>query len=170
MSLSPLIVWAVCFLIISLVGLYISAKTIKIDHDKTGEFIVAMLTILGTLVSILLGLLVSSADDQYRSLESSVDAEASGVTEVFRLARGLPSSTASILRNCCVDYCDKVVTEEWPLMKHGQMSNDVTQMYINLSDAIVEFHPGSQGEAVVQTALLKATSDIGQNRGLRIVA
>ncbi len=120
MSFSPLILWAVSFVIVSLIGLYISSRTIKIDHEQNGDFIVAMLTILGTLVSVLLGLLVSSADDQYRSLESCVNSEATGVSEVFRLARGLPSATAFKLRNCCIEYCEKVVADElacdeaWP--------------------------------------------------------
>ncbi len=55
-------------------------------------------------------------------------------------------------------------------MKHGQLAKDVTQVFANMSDLIVQFRPVNQGEAAVQTAMLKATSDIGQNRGLRIVA
>jgi len=49
MSLSPLVFWAAAFLALSLGGLYISSRTLKIDLDKNGDLIVAMLTILGTL-------------------------------------------------------------------------------------------------------------------------
>jgi hypothetical protein len=170
MSFSPLVYWAAAFLVISLIGLFISAKTIKIDLDKNGDLIVAMLTILGTLVSVLLGLLVSSADEQYRSLEVSVNSEATSVNEIFRLSRGLPSATALPLQDRCIDYCDKVIADEWPLMKHGETSKAVTQVYAGISDSIVQFRPANAGEASLQSALLTATSEIGQNRGTRIVA
>jgi Protein of unknown function (DUF4239) len=170
MSLSPLVYWAAAFLIISLLGLFISRKTVKIDLEKNGDLIIAMLTILGTLVSVLLGLLVSSADDQYRSLEASVNSEATSLNEVFRLSRGLPPATAALLQSHCLDYCEKVRTEEWPAMKHGQTSPAVTHVYAGLSDAIVHFRPANSGEQMIQAQLLNATSQVGQNRGLRVVA
>lgn len=170
MTISPLVYWAAGFLVVSLAGLYITSKTIKIDLDKNGELVVAMLTILGTLVSVLLGLLVSSADDQYRSLEESVNSEATKVNQVFRLARGLSAPTANIVQDRCIDYCDKVISAEWPEMKKGKMSEEVTQIFTEMSDAIVMFRPANDGEAVVQSALLEAANDLGQNRGTRIVA
>ncbi len=170
MSLSPLIYWAVAFVIISLAGLYVSTKTIKINLDKNGELIVAMLTILGTLVSILLGLLVSSADEQYRSLEQSVNSEATSVNEVFRLARGLPPATASVLQDRCIEYCDKVIADDWPAMTRGEVSEEVTRAFTDLSDTIVKFHPASNGETTLQGAIIGAITDVGQNRGVRVVA
>ena len=170
MSLSPLIFWAAGFLIISLAGLFISSKIIKIDIQKNGELIVAMLTILGTLVSVLLGLLVSSADEQYRSLEDSVNREATCIHEVFRLSRGLPAATARVLQERCIDYCDTVISKEWPAMKQGEVSTELTEGFSQLSDAIVKFHPSDDGEAELQGALLNEISEVGQNRGLRVVA
>lgn len=170
MSISPLVFWAAGFVIIALFGLFISAKTIKVDLEKNGDLIVAMLTILGTLVSVLLGLLVSSADEQYRSMETCVSSEARGVNEVFRLARGLPPPTALILQERCIDYCDKVVADNSQAMRHGEMSAVVTRVYSSISDAVVQFRPANDGETNVQAALLTATSEVGQDRGLRIVA
>lgn len=170
MSLSPLIYWALAFVIISLAGLYVSTKTIKVDLDKNGELIVAMLTILGTLVSILLGLLVSSADEQYRSLEQSVNSEATSVNEVFRLARGLPPVTASVLQEHCIEYCDKVIADDWPCMSRGEVGEEVTKVFTALSDTIVKFHPADDGETTLQGAIISAITDVGQNRGIRVVA
>ncbi len=170
MTISPLVYWAAGFLVVSLAGLFISSKTIKIDLDENGELVVAMLTILGTLVSVLLGLLVSSADDQYRSLEECVNSEATSVNQIFRLSRGLPTATAYVVQDRCIDYCDKVISSEWPAMKHGEMSEDVTKIFTDLSDAVVQFRPGNDGESTVQGAILDATNQLGQARGTRIVA
>src|SRR5476651_32640 len=103
MSFSPLVFWAAGFLVISLIGLFISNKIIRVDLEKNGELIIAMLTILGTLVSVSLGLLVSSADEQYRSLEGSCNAEATSLNEVFRLSRGLPGPTSTMLQDRCIE-------------------------------------------------------------------
>jgi uncharacterized protein YneF (UPF0154 family) len=170
MSLSPLIYWAVAFVILSLLGLFISAKTIKIDLQKNGELIVAMLTILGTLVSVLLGLLVSSANDQYQSLEECVNGESASVNQVFRLARGLPQPTASTLQNQCIEYCDRVLGEEWPSMKRGEMSASVSKILARLSDEVVQFHPNNDGESNIQSAIISAAANVGHDRGVRIVA
>ncbi len=170
MSLSPLVYWAVAFVIFSLLGLFISAKTIKIDLKENGELIIAMLTILGTLVSVLLGLLVSSANDQYRSLEECVNRESTNVNQVFRLARGLPQPTASIVQNQCIEYCDKVLGEEWPAMKRGEMSEPVSKILARLSDEVVQFHPSNDGESNIQSAIITAATEVGNDRGVRIVA
>jgi hypothetical protein len=170
MSLSPLVYWALGFLAVALAGLFISSKTLKIDLDKNGELIIAMLTILGTLVSILLGLLVSSADDQYRTMEACVNTEATSVNEVFRLSRGLPKEAAYAVQDKCIEYCKMVVNTDWPSMRKGEPGIEVTREFANLNDVIVGFHPRSEGEVALQNSMLTALSSVGQNRGLRIVA
>ncbi|MBC7996354.1 MAG: DUF4239 domain-containing protein [Leptolyngbya sp.] len=170
MFLSPLFFWAGGSLVISLAGLFLSSKLFKIDLEKNGDLIVAMLTILGTLVSVLLGLLVSSADDQYRRLEDCVNSESTSINEIFRLSRGLPKQVSYYVQDRCIAYSDDVINDEWPLMKDGKFSSLVTKDFTELSDAIVEFHPSNDGEAAIQGALLSVASDVGQNRGLRVVA
>ena len=170
MSLSPLVYWAAAFLVVSLVGLFISSKILKVDLERNGELIIAMLTILGTLVAVLLGLLVSSADEQYRSMEECVNSEAMNITEVFRLTRGLSPSIASVLQDHCIGYCDKLLSDELPSMKNGEASAAVTEEYTRLSDAITQFRPANAGEAEIQSALLSATHGVEEDRGRRIVA
>jgi hypothetical protein len=168
--ISPLVFWAAAFLLISLVGLFVASKLIKMDLEKNGELIIAMLTILGTLVSVLLGLLVSSADGQYRSLEACVQTEATSVNQVFGLSRGLPPPIAHDLQDRCVEYCEKVVSDEWPSMRHGQISQAVNQVFSGLSRAIVDFNPSNNGEVNIHAALISAASSIEQNRESRLVA
>ncbi|MBK9277544.1 MAG: DUF4239 domain-containing protein [Candidatus Obscuribacter sp.] len=169
MSFSPLFYWAAASLVIALVGLYVSRKTLKIDMERNLELIVAMLAILGTLVSVLLGLLVSSADEQYRAMEDCANSEATNISQIFGLSRGLPRPKALQIQNACIDYARKIVTEDWPAMKEGSQSLIVTQSYANLNDAIVSFRPADDGEAAIQGALISASSAVGQNRGSRIV-
>src|SRR5208283_988935 len=128
MQLSPLVYWALSFVVVALVGLFISAKTIKIDIERSGDLIIAMLTILGTLVSVLLGLLVSSADEQYTSLESCVNSEATYVNQVFRLSRGLPPAKAHHIQDLCIEYSERVIADEWKSMQYGEFNAEVTRV------------------------------------------
>jgi hypothetical protein len=170
MAFSPLLYWGFGFVVVSLAGLFVSTKLIKIDMAANGDLIIAMLTILGTLVSILLGLLVSNADEQYRALEECVDNEATSITEVYRLARGLPHAKGLALQKLCVDYCDKVITDEWPAMRKGQRSEVVTEIYTKLSDEMTTFQPAKSGEETLQSSIIEITNAVGRNRGKRILA
>jgi Protein of unknown function (DUF4239) len=170
MAFSPLLYWGFGFVVVALAGLFVSTKLIKIDMSANGELIIAMLTILGTLVSILLGLLVSNADEQYRAMEECVDNEATSITEVFRLARGLPHTQGLALQKLCVDYCDKVITDEWPAMRKGQRSEVVTEIYTKISDEMVMFQPLKSGQETLQSSIIEITNAVGQNRGKRILA
>src|SRR5437667_5934218 len=96
--------------IIAVVGFFIVHRILKpIDLTEHQSFLDAMLSIVGTLVSILLGLLVAAALDHYRSLEQSVDTEAASVAQVFRLTIGLPEEAQRKIRQICVDYSNGVV-------------------------------------------------------------
>lgn len=170
MIFSPLLYWGFGFVVIALAGLYLSTKWVKIDMEQNGELIVAMLTILGTLVSILLGLLVSNADEQYRALEECVNNEATSINEVFRLSRGLPPATRRTVQNLCIEYSDKVISDDWPAMRKGERSAEVTDIFTHLSDEMITFQPSKPGEETLQSSIIETTTDVGQNRAKRILA
>src|ERR1043166_4742180 len=90
--------------LIAVVGFFIVNRVIKpIDLEEHQGFLDAMLNIVGTLVSILLGLLVAAALAQYQALEQSVDLEAANVAQIFRLTAGLTGDAQMRLRVLCID-------------------------------------------------------------------
>lgn len=169
LNVSAIFFWGAGSASIALLGLWVSKKAIKpIDLDKYGDLMLATVTIVGTLVSILLGLLVSESVGQYRALQSSVGAEANCIGDVFRLSRGLPGPAGDQLRALCIDYCEQVINDDWPAMRQGKASNIVSATYLNLSDTIVTFRPNNSGEATVQQALVAAASRAAEHRHERI--
>lgn len=170
-GLSEILLWGGGSVAFTLVGLWLNQKFFKpIDVHGHAELLIAIVTIVGTLVSVLLGLLVSSAVDQYHSLESSIDSEATSVADIYRLSRGMPDKFSSVVQPLCIEYCDRTVQDEWPAMKKGELSPAVTKIYSQINDDIVRFHPESQAEASLQQSLLKASTDLGHSRRERIVA
>ena len=152
-------------------GFVLTRKLVKrIDVDEHQKFLDAMLSIVGTLVSILLGLLVAAAMDRYDNLERAVDAEATGVATVFRLSRGLPADRQKKIQQLCCQYCQQVIADEWPAMAQGHMSHNVFLTYGQLLDQVVTLIPANNGESNLQSATIEALNNISEGRRERALA
>jgi len=169
---TEIFVWGGSSVAMAIAGLFIVKRyvsAIHVDVRSNMDFLVAVVAIVGTLVSVVLGLLVSSAVDQYRGAISLVDQEATSVVDIFRMSRGLPPKTATLMQHLCIDYCDKAVSEEWPAMERRQISNDLTLIGIKMNDAAVSFRPANDGETNVQSSILSALTEAVHCRRSRVV-
>ncbi len=156
--------------IVSLVGFLVVHRLVKpIDLNEHQGFLDAMLNIVGTLVSILLGLLVAAALDHYRVLEDSVDQEAASVVQIYRISAGLPLDEGERLRKLCSEYSDQVVQYDWPAMAKGEQSKNVQHTYAKIIAEIVLFKPENEAENNLHNALLEAMQRIGDCRRQRIL-
>jgi hypothetical protein len=157
--------------ILAVVGFAIVSKVGKtVDLGEHQGFLDAMLSIVGTLVSILLGLLVAAALDHYQSLEQSVDTEANCVSQCYRLSRGLPAESQRKIQSLCYEYTHLVLTEDWPNMAKRRRSPGVLKTYVNLVDAVVTFHPSTNGETNLHASLLNSVQQMGDCRRQRVLA
>lgn len=149
--------------------IFVHRITKKIDLEQHQSFLDAILSIVGTLVSILLGMLVAAALDHYRSMEQVVDTEATSVTQIVRLTCGLPAETQKRVRRLCIDYCHEVIEIEWPSLAEGRSSPDVMLTYGRLVSEIVTFQPSTNGETNIHSSLLTAMQQIGDCRRQRLL-
>lgn len=133
-------------------------------------FLDATLTIVGTLVSILLGLLVANSVDYYESMQSTADNEAASVADVVRLACGLSKSDKVSITNLCIEYNQEVQYSEWKAMQTGQMSTKAGALYIAINNAVVNLMPTNNKENNVQNALISAVQQLGDYRHTRLNA
>jgi hypothetical protein len=157
--------------VVAMLGFVAVRKLSKpIDLAEHQTFLDAMCNIVGTLVSILLGLLVAASLDTYQALETTVDQEANSVAEVFRLSRGLPDPLQGQVQTLCEKYCQLVVHQEWPSMAKGVPSMVVFRIAAELTDAVVRFKPANDGESNVQAAMLQSVENLGNCRRARIMA
>lgn len=166
------IVLVVCLgsAILAMGGFMLTRKLLRpIDMQEHQQFLDAMFNIVGTLVSLILGLLVASALDHYQTLESSIDAEATSLSEIFRFSRGFNEPTRSRVQTLCERYCTLVLNEEWPAMEKGDISPKVFDTFCMLNDEIVLIHPAHDGESNLQAAMLESLSTVGTGRRERIL-
>jgi hypothetical protein len=169
MSLAVIIIS--CVIAVTLVGHVLVRKFVKDeDLDTHLPAVEAMLGVVGTLFSVLLGLLVAGAIDNYQDVRHEVINEANGLGDVFRLARGLGTEDRPRIRKLCRDYAKIVVDEEWEEMRDGKMSSHAWAVYTELWEAAVAVYPTEDRQNNLHQALLNAMQSFGENRRSRAVA
>jgi hypothetical protein len=133
------------------------------------DFVDSMLSITGTLVSILLGLLVAGSLERYQNLEQTVDIEAASCAQIFHLAGALQPGPCENIRNLCVDYCNQVVHSEWPEMAKKNHSHETSIALMRLASQIQKFAPDTNGETNIHAQMLSAVQQVGESRNKRIL-
>ncbi|MDZ4837571.1 MAG: hypothetical protein SGJ27_27615 [Candidatus Melainabacteria bacterium] len=170
-SISVITWWCIGSTVLALVGFQATRKWVNpTDMEQHQPFLDATLTIVGTLVSILLGLLVANSVEYYESMQATADNEASAVADVVRLVRGLPASTKVAITHLCIEYNQEVQYAEWKSMESGEMSTNAGLLYLGINDAVVNFMPSNTKENNIQNALINVVQQLGDYRHTRLNA
>lgn len=160
----------VAFVTIALIGQFIVNRFVKQEvlahHHSAGE---AMMGVVGTLFSVLLGFMVASAMEKYHDAQMRGETEASNVASIFRVARGLSDVDRPRIRQLCREYTHDVIESEWPKMEQGIKINHGWQTYQNLWEATVAVVPENDRQSNLQQGLIDSMKDLGENRRARIL-
>jgi len=168
MSLAVLIITAV--VVATILGQIVVHKLVSTEQLAAHQGIVeAMLGVVGTLFSVLLGLLVANAIGSYHDVTLQVSGEANGLADVFRLARGLSDVDRPRIRQLCRQYGNIVVSEEWPMMRQKRTDPRAWDAYQQLWEAVVAVQPQEDRMNNLQQAILAAMQTLGENRRVRAV-
>lgn len=160
----------VAFIGVALVGQYVVNKVVKIDvlekHHSAGE---AMMGVVGTLFSVLLGFMIASAMGKYQDAQTYGQLEASNVASVFRVARGLSDTDRPRIRQLCREYVDDVIHSEWPLMEQRKKINHGWITYQELWESVISAKPENDRQSNLQQGLISSMQDLGEQRRARIL-
>ncbi len=160
----------IAFVGVALLGQYLVNKRVKREvlelHHSAGE---AMMGVVGTLFSVLLGFMVAGAMDKYHDAMIRGEDEASNVASVFRIARGLSDTDRPRIRQLCRDYVDDVINSEWPKMEQGIKVNHGWVVYQKLWEAVVATVPENDRQSNLQQGIISSMQSLGENRRARIL-
>ncbi len=141
-------------------------QELRLNHDVADP----LLSVVGTLFSILLGFLVAGAMQRFDEARVNVQEEAGALADVFRGAEGLPAAIRDSLQKSCEDYAAIVIDEEWKLMTDKKASNKAWDTYGDIWRVSVTYNPDNEGRSNVHQAILAAISRLGNYRTLRFAA
>lgn len=141
-------------------------QELRLNHDVADP----LLSVVGTLFSILLGFLVAGAMQRFDEARVNVQEEAGALADVFRGAEGLPPQIRDSLQKNCADYAAIVIDEEWKLMEDKKASPRAWATYGDIWRVSVSYNPETEGQSNVHQAILAAISRLGNYRTLRFAA
>ncbi len=139
---------------------------LRMNHDVADP----LLSVVGTLFSILLGFLVAGTIQRFDEARMYVQEEAGALADVYRCAEGLAEPGRTNLQKACTAYVDTVVDEEWILMQDKKASPRAWHIYGEIWRLSAKFIPENDGQSNVHQALLAAISRLGNYRTLRFAA
>jgi hypothetical protein len=133
---------------------------LRTAHDATGN----LLSIVGTLYAVLLGLIVVDAMVRFERAMEIVQQESNCLADIFLLAARLPEPFRKDVQDHCRDYADTVVHEEWALMQQARMSVKARRTALRLVRSLDSFEPESEAHKSVFPLLLEQTRDLWDRR------
>lgn len=169
-TLGDAILLLVGFISLALLGQYVVNRLVSRDvlelHHSAGE---AMMGVVGTLFSVLLGFMVASAMDKYHDAQMHGEQEASNCASIFRVARGLSDEDRPRLRELAREYVNDVVDNEWPKMEKGVKINHGWVSYQKLWEACVAVVPENDRQSNLHQGLIASMQALGEHRRARLL-
>ncbi|MBK9145090.1 MAG: DUF4239 domain-containing protein [Candidatus Melainabacteria bacterium] len=156
--------------ILAVIGQVFTHRMVKDDKLELSQgMIEAMLGVVGTLFSLLLGLLVANAIESYHEINIQVSAEANSLANIYRLCEGLNQEDRLKIRSLCAQYNHCVIHTEWPEMNRMEMAPHCWTLYSGIWSACVNVKPQSEQESNLQASMLDSAKILGETRRARSV-
>jgi hypothetical protein len=167
------LLYGVLFVILSIVlavgGLalvqYLVPWQVRQRHNDVAGFIYA---VLGVVYAVLLGFVTIAVWEDFELARITTDSEANELAEIFWLAREFPEPERDRLQELAISYAQVVKDKEWPLMSHGQVSQQAWALTDDMRSTISEFEPETHSEQVLYDQGLTLVHNLVDERTLRL--
>ena len=155
--------------IVSVLGLLAVRRRFEPDvlkacHEVGGY----LLSVVGTLYSLILGLIVVDAMSTFQQTQEKVVDEANALADIAIIARRLPEPDRSRIRGLTLRYAGLVVDAERMTMDTGRHLPEAQATALELVDAVLGVEPRSGGQANLQQAQADAALRFWNSRRERI--
>ncbi|MBU6451700.1 MAG: DUF4239 domain-containing protein [Cyanobacteria bacterium REEB67] len=155
----------------SVIGLVAVRKTFrrhdfKKHHEIAGYFI----SVVGTLYSILLGLIVVNVQSKFDESKMMAQAEASSCSDISNICRGLPRSQADRVRSYLQWYYTVVQAEDWEKIAEGGAQELSIPAYQGLWNCVSALEPTTNKESACFSSVLDSMKRLSDARRYRMSA
>jgi hypothetical protein len=155
---------------LSILGLLIVRRQVGVEtltswHDVAGY----LLSVVGTMYAVLLGLIVVDAMTKFQNARFITEQEANNLADVFLLADHMPDPYKHNVQKMCVDYCEAVITRDWPKMEKQDNSFEARHLAIKLVRVLENYEPQTESEKAIYPMILTEGLSLWDNRRARII-
>ncbi len=135
-------------------------QKLRESHEVGGY----LLSVVGTLYAVLLGLIVVDAMAKFQNARMVTEEEANNLADVFVLAASLPKELCNHVRQDCIDYTNRVIKKEWPMMDEGKVDVEARRIIVHMNVELSTFEPQTENQKAIYPLLLSAASDVWHTR------
>lgn len=139
--------------------------TVRRAHNDIVGFIIA---IVGVIYAVLLASVAVMAWENYDKAKMVVTREASLLSDIQRIAYGLPADVSGKFRHAAIAYGEAVVGEEWPAMRQGRIPTQAWPEMARLQEIVVHYEPDTMAQLNVHAQMLVLMSGLLDMRQERI--
>jgi hypothetical protein len=136
----------------------------------TEDLIGWQLNVLATTQAVILGFMFYTVWTNFTAAQLNADLEASALTNVYRLAAGLPAASRTQLETFARSYADAVIHEDWPEMARGEIPDSGSHRSNDLMwHALTTAQTTTLSESTAQDHALSELSNLAQLRRTRFI-
>jgi hypothetical protein len=151
---------AASLIIMTLVRRLFPTEVLRRGHDATGN----LLSVVGTLYAVLLGLIVVDAMVRFERAMDVVQQESNSLADIFLLAGRLPNPQRAAIRTLCRDYAYEVVENEWTLMNRAHVSIEARKTALAMVRSLDDFEPATEAQKIVYPLILEQMHEFWDHR------
>jgi len=155
---------AVALLLQRFIKARFGVESLEALHEVGGNYFSAI----GTLYSVILGLVLIDATSKFNDAKQYTENEASALIEIFALAERLPIENQQPIREKLREYVDEIIEHEWIMLEHGEKSPLAKTHFINLVKLIRTVEPITENQKAIYPNILSAALVAAENRRGRL--
>jgi hypothetical protein len=127
------------------------------------------LGILGTTYAVILGFMLYTVWTDFGAAEVNVDNEANSLSNLYRVAEGLPTRQRDQIQTLARNYADAVINKDWPAMAADQTPEGSHAINQAMWSALMTVKDASQTEVTAEDHAISELSAMSEHRRVRIL-
>ena len=133
-------------------------------HEVGGIYLSAV----GTLYSVILGLVLVDAAGKFSGAKQNVDKEADWLLRTYALSAQMPKQNAGEIQAAMRAYVDEVVNHGFALMAEGKRSERAADLYVDLVLRVRSVEPETENQKVIYPVMVEAFLNSSEGRSGRL--
>lgn len=139
---------------------------LKRHHEVAGY----MLSIVGTLYSVLLGLVVVDTQSKYQEAREMTQREADSALDLFHLSYTTPTEVRAKLHHNLKTYIKIMVEQEWPsILRDGTFNETAKKPFRDVWWTLTQYEPQTGREQNAYQNLLDEMEEFADGRRYRLI-
>lgn len=138
------------------------------DFDRMQNVGGTYMSLIGTLYSVILGMILVDASGNFVDAKRFVEQEAKAITGIYFAAQQLPSENKIGIQSSIRDYVEFILSRELDGMHDERSFSESSPLFINIWNAVKTVEPVTENQKAIYQSVIEHTKDALDNRRSRI--